>query len=71
MRWYSKLRELVKLADALEAEGRKLAKGSRGRTDRMCEAEGYRVKALWLAGRIDDDAYGAYLAEVLDAKAAW
>jgi hypothetical protein len=36
---YSKLRELVKLTRGLEAEARKMAKGSQGRIDRMAEAE--------------------------------
>jgi hypothetical protein len=68
MRYYSKIRKLVKRANELQAEARKLARGSRGRVDRMAEAEGYRVKALWLAGRIDDEAFTAYQCEQLDAK---
>jgi hypothetical protein len=35
----------------------------------MAEAEGYRVKALWMAGRISDEAYAEYLVEEADAKA--
>jgi hypothetical protein len=58
---FSKLRELVTLARNLEREGRKMAKGSEGRMDRMAEAEQHRVKALWLAGRISDEEYGEYL----------
>jgi hypothetical protein len=68
MRYYSKIRELVKLATALETEARKLAKGSQGRVDRMSEAEEYRLKALWLAGRITEDQYWEGMRECLDAK---
>lgn len=67
MMTFAKLRELVTLANRLEAEARKLAKGSEGRAERMREAEGYRVKAMWLSGRITDEAYRAYTVEQLDA----
>jgi hypothetical protein len=59
MKNYSKIRELVKTADALEAEARKMS--GQSRSDRMSEARGYRVKALWLAGRITAEQYGEYL----------
>jgi hypothetical protein len=58
---FSKLRELVTLARRLEDEARRMAKGSEGRTARFAEAEGYRVKAAWLAGRIDDEEYAEHL----------
>jgi hypothetical protein len=65
---FSKLRELVTLAKNLEAEGRQMRPGSVGRIDRMAEAEGYRVKAQWLAGRISDEEYANHQRELLDAK---
>jgi hypothetical protein len=58
---FSKLRELVTLARNLEREARRMRQGSEGRMDRMAEAEQYRVKALWLAGRISDEQYREYL----------
>lgn len=66
---YSKLRELVTLARSLGAEAGRMAPDSRGRLDRVREAEGYWVKAMWLAGRITDEEYGEYLTEQQDARA--
>jgi hypothetical protein len=60
-RRFTKLRELVTLARNLEREARKMRPGGEGRTARMAEAEGYRVKALWIAGRITDGQYEEYL----------
>ena len=66
---FAKLRELLTLAHGLESEARKMRAGSVGRVDRMCEADGYRAKAEYLAGRIDGDEYAARQREALDAKA--
>ena len=63
MKTFSKLRELVTLAGNLEREARRMQKGakaggSEGRMDRMAEAEQYRMKAQWLAGRVTGEQYG-------------
>lgn len=60
-RRFTKLREWVTRARRLEDEARKLAKGSEARTARFAEAEQYRVKALWIAGRITDEQYEEFL----------
>ena len=65
---FAKLRELVTRARNLESEGRRLTPGSESRTARMVEAEEYRLKALWLGGRITEEEYWQGLAECLDAK---
>lgn len=64
---FSKLRELVTLARSLETEGRRMRNGQ-GRADRLIEADEYRAKAEWLAGRLTDDEYNARLVECLDAR---
>jgi hypothetical protein len=68
---FAKLRELVTLARTLEHAPARTANGpnAQGRTDRLVEAEQYRAKAEWLAGRIDGDEYNARLVECADAKA--
>lgn len=63
---FKKLRELVTLARNLESEALRMS--GRSRTDRLIEAEEYRAKAEWLAGRIEADEYNARLVEALDAR---
>lgn len=65
---FTKLRELVKLARDLNAEADRMASKGRGYWDRRIEAEEYRAKAEWLAGRIDRDEYNARLIECQDAR---
>jgi hypothetical protein len=65
---FAKLRELVTLARNLESEGRRLSPGE-SRTVRFVEADGYRAKAEWLAGRITRDEYMDRLVECADARA--
>jgi hypothetical protein len=65
---FSKLRELVALANNLEAEAAKMSSRGQGYWDRVIAAAEYRLKAEWLAGRLTTEEYGAELVECLDAK---
>ena len=64
---FSKLRELVTRANELEAEGRAL-RNPETRAARFCEADAYRAKAEYMAGRITCAEYADRLVEIQDAK---
>lgn len=67
---FGKLRELLTLARNLESEARRMRHGpnQQGRWDRLIEADEYRARAEWLAGRITHDEYNARLVECADAR---
>lgn len=63
---FAKYRELVTLARNLESEGRRMS--GQSRVDRFAEADEYRAKAEWMAGRLTDEEYNARLVECADAR---
>lgn len=66
---FSKYRELITLARRLEAEAASMNANHQGRWDRLAEAEQYRARAAWMAGRIDREEMDSRISEAMDAGA--